>query len=59
MELTALPGHGGEDGLPGGGHARVSIADDELHAMQAAGDKGGKELAPMHLGPPRTIFGQI
>ncbi len=49
MELAALPGHGGKNGLACGGHAWMSIADDERGATQAACDQQGKEGAPMDL----------
>ena len=50
MEMAALPGDGGKDGLASGGHARMGIANDETGATEAAGDEGGKELAPMDFG---------
>ena len=48
--MAALPGDGGKDGLASGGHARMGIANDETGATEAAGDEGGKELAPMDFG---------
>ena len=49
MELAALPGHRGKDGLACGGHAWMGVADDELGAAEAACDQRREELAPMHL----------
>lgn len=49
MELAALPGHRGKDGLACGGHAWMGVADDELGAAQAACDQRREELAPMSL----------
>ena len=40
MELAALPWDGGKDGLAGGGHAGMGIADDETGAVEASGDQG-------------------
>jgi hypothetical protein len=54
MELAALPGHSGEDGLPGGLESGVVVADDELDAVHAAGDEAFKELPPVRLG-----FGEL
>jgi len=50
MELAALPGHGAKDGLAGGGHAGVIVADDELEARQPALDEALKERTPVRLG---------
>lgn len=49
MELTALPGDGAKDGLPGGSHAGMIVADDEGDAAQAALDQALEEGPPMHL----------
>ena len=50
MELAALPGDGGKDGLAGGSHARIVIAEDGAGAAETAGDEGGEEFAPMDFG---------
>jgi len=49
VELASLPWHRGKDGSASGGHAWVRIADDELHAMQAALHQRGEEAAPVYL----------
>ena len=50
MKLATLPGHGREDGLPGGGQTLVVVADDELWGMQAALLQARQEGAPMDFG---------
>ena len=53
MELAALPGHRGKDGLAGGGHARMGIADDEAgdgmvaacHLTTAIDDSAGNSIS--------------
>ena len=50
MELAALPWDGREDGVAGGGHAGVGIADDEAGAVEAPGDQRGEEVAPVDFG---------
>lgn len=50
MELAALPGYGGEDGLTCGSHAWMSVADDERGTMETACDEGREEVSPMHFG---------
>lgn len=50
MELTALPGDGGEDSSSGGGESGMGVADDEGEAVKAAGLEGGKEGAPVDFG---------
>ena len=50
VELAALPGDGAKDGLAGGGHAGMIVADDEGDAAQAALDQALEEGPPMHLG---------
>lgn len=50
VELAALPGHRGKDGLAGGGHAGMGVANDELDAVEAARDERGEEGAPVDFG---------
>ena len=51
MKQAALPRDGRKDGLAGGGHAGVGIADDETGAVEAAGDKGGEASRANGLRP--------
>ncbi len=54
MELAALPGHSGEDGLPSGLEPDMVVADDELDTTHAPIDEALKEGSPVRLG-----FGQL
>lgn len=49
VELAPLPWHGWKDGLTCRSHAFMSIADDELHAVQAALHQRGEEATPVRL----------
>jgi len=50
MELAALPGHPGEDGLPCSLESGMVVADDELHTPHATIDEALKEGSPVRLG---------
>ena len=50
MELASLPGHSGEDGLPGCLETGVLVADHEFHAPQASIDEALEEGSPVRLG---------
>jgi len=50
MELASLPGHSGEDGLPGGLEPAVIIAYHEFHAPHASIDEALEEGSPVRLG---------
>ncbi len=49
MELAALPGHSGEDGLPGGLEPGVAVADDELDTPHPTVDEALEEGTPVRL----------
>ena len=50
MKLTALPGHRWEDGGARRAQARMVVADDQVHAVQAALLQAGEEGAPVDFG---------
>jgi len=50
VELARLPGHSGEDGLPGGLEPAVVFADDELHALHTTIHEALEEGSPVRLG---------
>jgi hypothetical protein len=49
MELAALPGHPGENGLPSSLESGVVVTDHELHASQTAVDETLEEGSPARL----------
>ena len=50
MELTSLPGDGGEASLACGFEAGVIVGNDQPHAMESAFLQTGEKLAPVDLG---------
>ena len=50
MELASLPWHRWKNGPACGGQSGMSVADDELHRMEAPLDERSEEGAPMGLG---------
>jgi hypothetical protein len=50
VELAALPGHSGEDGLLSSLESGVVVTDDELDAVHAAVYQALEKLAPVRLG---------
>ncbi len=50
VELAALPRHASQAGPSGGGQAFVGVADDQLDAMQAAGNQRAEKLTPVDFG---------
>ena len=49
MELAALPGRAGQDGLAGDAEARVIVAGDEPDAVEATISEAHDELAPVYF----------
>jgi hypothetical protein len=50
MELAALTGHRGQHRPAGGFEPRVIVGDDELHPLQATGQKIFQKAPPVDLG---------